>query len=116
MALEEVKEMNMAQVIEYRGSHPDSKDRTFFMYYDDDGGLQDPGAGDRNHEVDRVMTQVFGEGFSVDVVDGRNRVDRHTMTFQNQGNRVGLFPYYFYDHTGEIRRSVVREPFLQLGQ
>jgi len=41
MALDEVKGMNIAQVIEYRGSHPDSKDRTFFMYYDDEGELQE---------------------------------------------------------------------------
>lgn len=41
MALEDVKGMNIAQVIEYRGSHPGSRDRTFFMYYDEEARLQE---------------------------------------------------------------------------
>ena len=41
MALEDVKGMNIAQVIAYRGSHPGSRDRTFFIYYDEEGRLQE---------------------------------------------------------------------------
>ena len=41
MALEDVKGMNIAQVVEYYGSHPRFRDRTFFMYYDEDGAFRE---------------------------------------------------------------------------
>ena len=41
MALDDIKGMNIAQVIEYYGTHPQYKDRTFFMYYDEEDGFQD---------------------------------------------------------------------------
>jgi len=41
MALKDVKGMNIAQVIEYYGNHPVSRDRTFFMYYDEEGRFQE---------------------------------------------------------------------------
>jgi len=33
--------MNIAQVIEYYGNHPQSRDRTFFMYYDEKDGFRE---------------------------------------------------------------------------
>ncbi len=41
MALDDVKRMNIADVIEHYGHHPQSKDRTFFMYYDEEGGFRE---------------------------------------------------------------------------
>ncbi len=41
MALEQVKGMNVAQVIEFYGTDPRSRDRTFLMYRDEEGSLQE---------------------------------------------------------------------------
>ncbi|MBW1775746.1 MAG: AMP-binding protein [Deltaproteobacteria bacterium] len=41
MSLDAVKGMNIDQVIEYYGNHPQSRDRTFFMYYDEEGGFRE---------------------------------------------------------------------------
>jgi len=41
VALDDVKGMNIAQVIEYYGKSPQSRDRTFFMYYDEEGGFRE---------------------------------------------------------------------------
>ena len=41
MALEDVKGMNIAGVIAHYGNHPLFKDRTFFMYYDEEGGFRE---------------------------------------------------------------------------
>ena len=41
MALDDVRGMNIARVIDYYGNHPLSRDRTFFMYYDEEGGFRE---------------------------------------------------------------------------
>ena len=41
MALSDVKGMDIARVIEYYGNHPRFRDRTFFMYYDEEGGFRE---------------------------------------------------------------------------
>ena len=41
MALEDVKGMDIAQVIRYYGNHPEFRDRTFFMYYNEEGELRE---------------------------------------------------------------------------
>ncbi|MBW1783844.1 MAG: AMP-binding protein [Deltaproteobacteria bacterium] len=41
MGLDDVKGMDIAQVIQYRGSHPGFRDRTFFIYYDEEGMLRE---------------------------------------------------------------------------
>ena len=39
MVLQDVIGMNIAQVIEHYGHHSQSRDRTFFMYYDEEDRL-----------------------------------------------------------------------------
>ena len=41
MALNDVMGMNIAQVIEYYGNHSRYRNRTFFMYYDEEGEFQE---------------------------------------------------------------------------
>ncbi|MCP4579627.1 MAG: AMP-binding protein [Deltaproteobacteria bacterium] len=41
MALDDIKGMDMARVIEYYGTHPQSEDRTFFMYYHENGRFRE---------------------------------------------------------------------------
>ena len=40
MALEQVAGLNVARVIEFYGTNPATRDRTFLMYRDEDGVLQ----------------------------------------------------------------------------
>jgi acyl-CoA synthetase (AMP-forming)/AMP-acid ligase II len=89
VALDDVKGMNIAQVIEYYGNQPLSRDRTFLMYYDEEGGLREVSFG-------RYLEMSLKYAGMIDFLRqrrGRERGDRFHVAFYMQNTPEVLYAF-----------------------
>jgi acyl-coenzyme A synthetase/AMP-(fatty) acid ligase len=85
LALNDVKGMDMARVIEYYGNHPLSRDRTFLMYDDEDGDFRDVSFG-------HYLKMSLDYARLIDTLKrnrGRSREDRFHVGFYMQNTPRG---------------------------
>ncbi len=89
MALNEVKGMDMARVIEHYGNHPLSRNRTFLMYYDEENGFREVSFG-------LYLKMSLDYARMIDTLRrnrGRTREDRFHVGFYMQNTPEALYAF-----------------------